>query len=155
MTLASQRVTQGPAFNTAYKKPATCLYNVMLVPPEALSSEYCLISFNISTLMVEELSRIVSPSGPMIGTLSEPSSVVPPATGSSSSFSRMEQGAPGLQNGLWVFQSCKRQRCSCCGYEKMINNLRFVLKLAENGQAVISKKICIRKYTRTTPERSC
>jgi hypothetical protein len=71
-------------------------------PPRA--STYSLISFNVCTLMVDELIVLVLPSGPVIGILIAPSLLVPPRTGTSL-VSMMEQGALGRQNGLWAFQS--------------------------------------------------
>lgn len=69
-------------------------------PPvcECSARERSRISFNISGPRVDELTIIVFPSGARTGILSEPPLLV--GSGTSTSFSRTEQGAPGRQNGL-------------------------------------------------------
>src|ERR1700729_2279981 len=72
------------------------------------ASECALISFNVSAFVVDELNILVVPFGLVIGMLRAPCLVVALKPGVSSSMTT-EQGAFGQQNGLWIFQSLRRQ----------------------------------------------
>jgi hypothetical protein len=70
------------------------------------ASEYALISFNISVLIVDKYPRRTIWAGDWDA--ESPMLVVAPKLGVSSSMTT-EQGAFGRQNGLWIFQSLKRE----------------------------------------------